>query len=175
MTAPAPCRENELFLSLRAAGALEPDDAARLEAHLVVCPACRAEADALAAALGLAALPPPSESERRVFAGLSDGTRAALRRSSRVRSLAKRAAAVLLTAAAAAAVVLAPAVVRRGPGAPAVAQSAWQGPDLDTLWSDASVLDLDASSASDGTAALADDGQDADEGFADAAVTALDL
>jgi anti-sigma factor RsiW len=172
MTAPGPCRENELLLSLRAAGALDADEAARLEGHLVLCPACRAEADAVQAALGLAKLPPVSESERRVFADVGDRTRASLRRSSRVRSIAKRAAAVLMTAAAAAAVVLAPAVLRHGPRAPAGAEEAWQ-PDLDTFWSDASVIDLDSTTGSDVTdAVLADDGGlDADD--TDAALAAI--
>ncbi|HET7826322.1 MAG TPA: zf-HC2 domain-containing protein [Anaeromyxobacter sp.] len=172
-TTQGPCRENELALSLRAAGALDGDDAARLEAHLVLCPACRAEADAVQAALGLAKLPPVSESERRVFDGLADRTRTALRRSSRVRWMAKRAAAAVLTAAAAAAIVLAPAVLRRDARAPAGAQETWQ-PDLDTLWSDASVVDLDGSTTTDGTSAAYADGAGLDADDADAPLTALD-
>jgi anti-sigma factor RsiW len=176
----SPCRDHELSLSLRAAGALEPDDAARLEGHLVVCPACRAEAEALAAALDLAKLPPVSDAERRAYQYLGDRTLAALRRKSRVRSIVKRAVALTAAAAAAAALVLAPAVVRRDPGAPAAAQvsTSWL-PDLDTLWNDASVVDLGSSALADGSyaARVADltesDGEADTE--TDAALAALEL
>jgi hypothetical protein len=172
-----PCRENELLLSLRAAGALEPDEAARLEGHLVLCPRCRAEADDLAAALDLAKLPPASEAERRVYADLPGRTLAELRRTARVRSIAKRIAVGFAAAAAAAAVVLAPAILRRDARAPAGAEAAWQQPDLDTIWSDASVVDLDSSSVADGADVYADtyQGQAQDEDEADAALAALDL
>ncbi len=65
-------------------------------------------------------------------------------------------------AAAAAALVLAPAVLRKAPTVPvAETAAAWEAPDLDTLWEDASVLDLEAS-------ATGGDG-------ADAAYAALDF
>ncbi|HEY6003629.1 MAG TPA: zf-HC2 domain-containing protein [Anaeromyxobacter sp.] len=171
------CRENELLLSLRAAGALGPDEAARLEGHLVLCAACRAEAEDLAAALDLAKLPPASEAERRVYGDLAERTLAELRRTARVRSLAKRIAVVFAAAAAAAAVVLAPAVLRRDARGPAGTEAAWQQPDLDALWSDASVVDLDSASAADG--AYADPGQGEaqaqDEDDTDAVLAALEL
>lgn len=176
------CRENELLLSLRAAGALDPDEAARLEGHLVLCPSCRAEANDLAAALDLVKLPPPSEAERRVHADLADRTLAELRRTARVRSIAKRIAAGLAAVAAAAAVVLAPAVLHRDARGPAGAGAAWQQPDLDEIWSDASVVDLFSASAADGANAGQGQGPAQDEGVqdeyeteTDAALAALEM
>jgi Putative zinc-finger len=177
------CRENELLLSLRAAGALEPDEAARLEGHLVLCPACRAEADDLAAALHLAKLPPASEAERRVYDDLAARTLAELRRTARVRSIAKRIAVGLAAAAAAAAVVLAPAVLRKD--ARTAGGAGWQQPDLEAIWSDASVVDLDAASTAGAAGAYPTQGlgdgqaqdqdQDESESELDAALAALDL
>lgn len=177
MTMP-PCREFELELSLRAAGALERDDAARLEGHLVVCPGCRAEAEAVAAALDLAKLPPVSDVERRAYQDLGGRTLAALRRTSRVRSIVKRASALTAAAAAAAALVLTPAVLRRDPGAPAAPQAStsWL-PDLDTLWNDASVVDLGSSALASGS--YADSAADPSESYGDtetdAALAAIEL
>jgi putative zinc finger protein len=179
------CRENELLLSLRAAGALDPDEAARLEGHLVLCPSCRAEADDLATALHLAKLPPASESERRVYDGLAARTLAELRRTARVRSIAKRIAVGLAAAAAAAAVVLAPAVLRRDARLPGAAGAGWQQPDLEAIWSDASVVDLDSASTADaadgdvtqglGEAQAPDQAQDESESELDAALAALEM
>jgi len=156
------CRDHDVLLSLRAAGALDAAESVRVEAHLAGCAACRAEADALAAALGLARLPPVSDAERRVLGELPERTLAALRRSSRRRSLGKRFAAVFAAAAAAAALVLAPAVLRKDPGAPAgEAEVAWEAPDLDGIWNDTAVIDLESSVA-------------AGEDEADAVLAALD-
>jgi anti-sigma factor RsiW len=169
------CRENELLLSLRAAGALDLEEAARLEGHLVTCPACRAEAADLAAALDLAKLPPATEAERRVYSDLAERTLAELRRTARVRSMAKRTFAGLAAAAAAAAMVLAPAVLRKDGGA----NGGWQQPDLETIWSDSGVVDLDsASGAGSGDTDQArgqDDGQAQDDDELDAALAALDI
>jgi anti-sigma factor RsiW len=160
------CEDFEVLVSLRAAGALDPDDAARLEAHLEGCPSCRAEAAAAAEALALAALPPLSEAERRALRDLPARTLDALRRTERRRGLGKRVLAGIAVAAAAAALVLAPAVLRKAPTAPtapaAEAAAAWEGPDLDALWDDAQILDLEASATTGG------DG-------ADAAYAALDF
>jgi anti-sigma factor RsiW len=156
------CEDLALLLSLRAAGALDPAEAARVEAHLEGCPSCRAEAAEAAEALALAALPPPSEAERRAVRDLPARALEALHRSERRRGLGKRIAAGIAVAAAAVALVLAPAVLRKAPTAPvAETAAAWEAPDLDTLWEDASVLDLEAS-------ATGGDG-------ADAAYAALDF
>jgi hypothetical protein len=79
-----------VLLTEDAAGALPPAEAARVGAHLVECPACRAERDALAAALGGAALPPVSELERRAMADLPASALAALRRTERRRVVGNR-------------------------------------------------------------------------------------
>jgi anti-sigma factor RsiW len=167
------CRDFDVLLSLRAAGALDAAEAARLEAHLAGCPACRAGADDLAAALDLAKLPPVSDAERRAFDALPARTLAALRREARVRSIAKRVAAGLVAAAAAAAVVLAPALLHRRAAPPGQGPAAgWEQPDLDTIWSDASVLDLDASTDTSADATGAGQGQE--DWDADAALAVVD-
>ncbi len=148
------CRDFEVLLSLRAAGALEGDEAARVEAHLAGCAACRAEADADAEVLALAKLPPPSAAERRAFEDLPATALRAWRRADRSRGLGKRIAAGIAIAAAAAAVVLAPAILHKAPTAPDGAtqvasltgQSAWEAPDPDTLWEEAGFFEEDTSS-----------------------------
>lgn len=157
-----PCRDQEVLLSLHAAGALDDAEAAPLEAHLAGCAACRAGLAASAGLLDLARLPPPSEAERRALRDLPAATLAALHRTEGRRSLGKRVAAGLAVVAAAALVLAAPALLR--PRAPAVppaapgAPAAWQEPDLDALWDDTGVLDVETASldGSEGTnAALA--------------------
>ncbi|HEX9242615.1 MAG TPA: zf-HC2 domain-containing protein [Anaeromyxobacter sp.] len=157
------CTDFEVLLSLRAAGALEPAEAARTEAHLAGCAACRAEAAADEAVLRLATLPPPSAAERRAVAALAADALATLRRREARAASWKRATVGFAAAAALALVVVAPAVLgRKGPVLPpapapvttaATAQvDAWQAPDLDTLWTEADVLDVaGAAYASDAT------------------------
>jgi anti-sigma factor RsiW len=164
----AACRDLEVLRSLHAAGALDAADAARVEAHLAGCARCRAEVAAEAEALRLARLPPPSEATRRATATLAQDALATLRaREARAASW-KRAAAGFAAAAALALVVVAPAVLGKRPlppptpgaaGAVASAEERWQAPDVDTLWSDAGVLDLSAASASASAASaeLSDD------------------
>ncbi len=151
------CKDLEVLLSLRAAGALEPDEAARVEAHLQGCAACRAEAAASRDALRLATLPPPSDAERRAVATLAKDALGELRRGEARAESWKRAGAAFAAAAAVLVFVLAPAVLGRKPvlpaatstaGAQAQADDGWQAPDLDSLWSDADVLDLSNASAS---------------------------
>ena len=72
-----PCPGFEPLLLDRAAGLLDTAGEARLDRHLAGCPACRAEADAIALALSLAALPPASAAER---AAVGQGAREALDR-----------------------------------------------------------------------------------------------
>jgi anti-sigma factor RsiW len=153
------CQDMDLLLSLRAAGALDPDDAARLEAHLASCEACRGEADARAEALLLAKLPPPSQAERHATASLAKDTLARLRRDEHRAAGLKRFGVGFAAAAALALVVLAPAMIGKKPVPPqdsvaansAASDSAddtWQTPDIDTLWSEADVLDVSNGSSS---------------------------
>lgn len=153
------CKDLELLVSLRASGApdaLDPAEAARLDAHLASCAGCRVELEASEAALDLARLPAPSEAERRATRDLPVVALAALRRSDRRRGLSRRAlagVAGVAVAAGLAAALASPALFRKDPQVPAalaVAAQAWQEPDLDELWSDASVVDLDTSAPSDG-------------------------
>ncbi len=115
------CRDLELLVSLRASGApdaLDAAEAARLDAHLAACAACRTELDASAAALRLARLPPPTDAERRAVRDLPVRTLDALRRKDRRRGLARRAlvvAAGVAVAAGLAFAVVAPALFERRP------------------------------------------------------------
>lgn len=153
----APCAEFDLAISLRATGALDASEAMRLERHLEGCAACRAEAGRADEALGLLRLPPASEAERRVHRDLAESTVERLHRGERRAGLGKRVAAGLLAAAAAIVVVLAPAVLHRPPrvgpatATPAGAEepAAWEVPDLDDLWDDAGVVELESSAAPD--------------------------
>lgn len=115
----AECRELEVALSLRAAGALDADETARLEAHLAACPACRAEAERTAELLDLARLPPPTLAEHRVISDLSTSVAAGMkpevapaRADSGLRS-ARRLAAGILVASGIAAVAIVPLVFRQ--------------------------------------------------------------
>jgi anti-sigma factor RsiW len=149
----ASCRDYELLLSTRAAGALDAASSARLEAHLSSCEACRTEAEGLAEAVGLARVPPPAEAELRAMEGLQARVFASWRRAQRSRGLRRRLAVGLAVAAAAAAMVLAPGALRRQPrlaeGTPTTAAAVWQEPDLDELWAASSSVD---SAAEDETA-----------------------
>jgi predicted anti-sigma-YlaC factor YlaD len=168
------CRDLERLVSLRASrapDALDAADAARLDAHLAGCAACRAELEASATALSLAALPPPSEAERRAVRELPAGALAALRRKDRRRGVAKRAlvgVAGVAVAAGLAMAVVAPALFRpqgvqvtfaETQDAQQGGDDAWQ-PDMDTLWADAQVVELDgngSSAQSDGEASTSTD------------------
>lgn len=144
------CRDFEVLLSLRATGALDARETARVEGHLAVCASCAADAEDTAAALALTSLPEPTEAERRTYRDLPARTLAALRRRAERRASAKKYAAAFFAVAAAAAFALAPALLRRPEGAPVQAVS-WQEPDLDRIWADTQVLDLeDALAAGEG-------------------------
>ncbi len=152
------CRDLEILVSLRASGApdaLDRAEAERLDAHLATCAACRAELDAASAALSLARLPLPSEAERRAMRELPARTLEALHRGERRRGVGRRALAGfagLAVAAGLAAAVITPALFKKTPSVPVVfvEAQAWQEPDLDTLWSDAQVVDFDSSAQTDG-------------------------
>ncbi len=133
----SPCRDFELLLSGRAAGALEAGELPMLEAHLAGCEACRAEAQALAEAVELARLPPLAEGE---IQGLESRILASWSRSERRRNFGRRIAVGVAVAAAAAAMILAPGALRHAPQIErATHPAAWQGPDLDELWADSAV------------------------------------
>lgn len=155
-----PCHELDLELSLRATGALEPGESARVEAHLAGCPACRAEAAQVEELLGLARLPPPSAQERRLLLDLPRHAVAAARagqekvlRLPRGVRTGRRIATGVVVAAALIALAVAPALVRRRPPPPAPLPAAepaesWQEPDLDGLWRATDVLSLESTAAS---------------------------
>jgi anti-sigma factor RsiW len=164
------CKDFDLLLPLHAAGALEADEASRVEAHLAQCAACRAEAAADAATLSLAKLAPPTDAERRALADVPRRALAELHRADGRRARWKRTFTAVAVAAAALLAVLSPAMLGREAQLPrdasalmaaADAEPVWEEPDLDTLWNDAGLLDLEA-----GTATV-------DE--ADAALAAVDL
>jgi hypothetical protein len=155
--APSACRAIEPLLAEQAAGALGPDDAARVEAHLAGCASCRAEAVAYAEAIGLARLPAPSDAERRAAADLPARALAALKRADRRRTAWKPFAAGVAAAAAAFAFLLAPAAFRRHVPAPQPVQEkvAWEEPDPDALWDATAFLDEeDGGSSADTDTAL---------------------
>jgi anti-sigma factor RsiW len=134
-----PCPGYQPLLLDRAAGELAPADEARLAAHLAGCDACRAEGEALATALSLAALPPPSEAERAALTGLAESVRLEQRRAELRLRPPLRYAAALLAVAAAVAFLLAPAFTRRAPSLPAAEVAAagladWEAPDPDEVW-----------------------------------------
>jgi anti-sigma factor RsiW len=167
------CKDFDHLLPLHAAGVLEPDEASRVEAHLAECAGCRAEAAADAAVLSLAKLAPPTEAEQRAVADVPRRALAALHRADGRRARWKRSLVGIAAAAAALLAVLSPAVLQREARLPrdaaalmtaAEAEAAWEEPDLDTLWDDSGLLDLDAS----GTAATSLD-------ETDAALVAVDL
>lgn len=171
------CQDLEVLVTLRATGELSGEESRRLELHLAACARCRADAEADAALLRQVRLPGPGDAERRATAGLAGGTLAELhRREGRV-STWKRAAVAVLAVAAILVAVLAPALLGRRvavqpPAAARVADagsvaagstastSSWE-PDLDTVWNDTSILDVDASGSGSGAT--------------DAAVASLDL
>ncbi len=147
------CREIQVLVSLRATGALEPEEGARLEAHLSECASCRAEAEADAQALAFAKLPPPTEAELRAMRDVTGRTLEALRRSERRRFVGRRLLAGLAVAAAAGIALLAPAALRRAPTAPelpAETPVSWEIPDVDLLWEDAGLIEEDNTSALSG-------------------------
>ncbi len=136
------CRDLEVLLSARAAGALEPGESDRLEAHLAGCQACSAEAGGLAEAVGLARLSPPVEAELRALEGLQARVLASWSRTERRRAVRRRVVVGVAAAAAAVAMILAPGALRRAPQpSERAAVAAWQEPDLDDLWTASSAVD----------------------------------
>jgi hypothetical protein len=160
------CRELEVMVSLRAAGATEGEDARILDAHLATCERCRRDVASISVALRLAKVPPATQTERRAVVDLADRTLAAYERRHERRSAGRR---VALTAAAVSAFVIAlvvPFTVRNPqpspevaaadvvlpaardafvpvalePGVRAVLHEEWQVPDLEDVWADAGLV-----------------------------------
>lgn len=133
------CPDFEALLLERTSATLDRPAADRLQAHLVACSGCRAEAAALEEVLALVALPPPDQAELAALGGLTGS----LQRERRLEGPGGRWAlpgrAWPLTAAAAAVVLAASALLLGGPtGAPAASpdgetQEAWRVPDPDEL------------------------------------------
>lgn len=107
------CPHPDESLTLFAAGALEPEDAARVRAHLESCAACRSEVDASQEVLGLTALPPPSAREQAVLAALPRTTVGAWRRAQVQQASRMRTTGALMAAAAVALLALGPVVLHR--------------------------------------------------------------
>jgi predicted anti-sigma-YlaC factor YlaD len=145
-----PCADYLPLLSDRAAGALSPADEARLAGHLAGCAACRAEGEALATVLAMAALPPPTEAERGALAGLAEAVRLEQRRAELRRWSPLRYAVATLAVAAAVSFLVAPAFFHRGPRLPAggaAAEAAWELPSADDAWSAAELAADDGAAA----------------------------
>jgi anti-sigma factor RsiW len=108
------CQDHEELLTLHAAGALEPDEEARVRAHLESCAACRSEAASTASLLAEVALPPPSPALREKMEALPQRALAAWRREQVHRALRARTVGALLAVAAAVLLMLAPSILRPG-------------------------------------------------------------
>ena len=149
------CDAIQPLLTLRAAGALPPEEAAAVEAHLLACPACRAEAERDAEVLGLAALPPVALDEQAALADLPARTLRELRVRSARRLRARKALTVMAIAAVALLALASPALLRgRAPaGAGPTAAPAWHEPDLAALWDQSGVVYAAADTAQRGDAA----------------------
>jgi len=104
------CQEYEELLTLHAAGALEPDEEARVRAHLESCAACRSEAESTARVLAGVALPPPSPAMRQRMEALPQRTLGAWRREQVRRAFRARTVGAVLAAAAAVLLVVSPSL-----------------------------------------------------------------
>jgi len=146
-----PCADWLPLLSDRAAGELAAGEAERLDTHLAGCAACRAEAEALAAVLSMAALPPTAQAEREALTGLAEAVRMEQRRAELRRRAPLRYAAASLAVAAAVAFLVAPVFIRRAPEVGAAVQlaaaAAWEVPDADEIWTASDLAADDGSSA----------------------------
>ena len=151
----AACPDYEVLLDLHATGALETEEAARVQKHVKACDGCREALASTVRVLGLAELPPLSAEEKAVVEELPRSTLAAWRREARQRAPSLRTLGSLMAAAAAvAAVLLVPGVLPdfggdAGTGAPAAEAST--GPDVDAetmaafeAWAGLDPLDEDA-------------------------------
>ncbi len=158
------CQDQEELLTLHAAGALEPDEEARLRAHLASCEACRSEAESTARLLSEVALPPPSSALHEQLEALPERALGAWRREQVRKAFRARTVGALLAAAAAVLVVVAPSLPRPGtpkPVAPSAAPATVSQTQADfEQWASADPLSdmLEPASAEDDL-----DGEDAAE------------
>jgi predicted anti-sigma-YlaC factor YlaD len=155
------CQDLDLLLPLHASGALEPADAARVEAHLSECAACRLELEGDREVLSLAKLPPVTAAERRAITMAPRRALAEFTRADGRRARWARVSAGIAVAAAAVVAILTPVLLRRTPEVPVVAAE-WEAPDPDAVWEWTEALELDG-----GTSPSADE--------EDAALAALEL
>ena len=129
------CHEYEELLTLHAAGALEPDDEARVRAHLESCAACRSEAASNARVLSDLALPPPSAAMRERTEALPQRALGAWRRDQVRRAFRARTAGALMAAAAVVLLVMRPSLQRvetpRAPVAPPAVSSGYSESQAD--------------------------------------------
>jgi anti-sigma factor RsiW len=167
------CTSHEPLLLERTCGTLDDAAAARLDAHLATCAACRAEAAALEEVLALVALPPPSAADRRALDGLSETLRPAPPPTAWRRSWSSfRGGAMALAAAAAALLVIlgypllssSPAPDRGALASAQPSTEAWREPDAADGWAedgeDTSVSELGADEVAMAEALADDDGYD---------------
>ncbi len=108
-----PCPEFETLLVERAAGTLDPEGAKCLEGHLTTCPACEAEAEALAQTVDLTRMPDPSSQEVRALSSLPFTTLSAWRRQERRREMVRRSMIGIALAASVASFVVAPIALNK--------------------------------------------------------------
>ncbi|NBD08682.1 MULTISPECIES: zf-HC2 domain-containing protein [Corallococcus] len=129
------CVEYEEQASLHAAGALEGEEAARFQAHLESCAACRAEVASAREVLDLVALPPQTPVEVRAQEGLGARALSEWRREQSRRWMGRRAMGSLAAVAAVVALMLGPSALERlkapRPVAPAPTRVAAAGDDVD--------------------------------------------
>lgn len=166
------CVELEPLLMERASGPLDPEDEARVQAHLGGCAGCQQAFREALSLFGAAALPPPSANEQAVLHDLPQRTREALRRAEWRSRWLRRSSAAMLAAAAAILVALAPGGSRRGAQHPAnavLSQQTGGESDLES-WAMSDPLGDALSDGSDEEAALAGD----DETSIDASATPED-
>ena len=112
------CPDQEELLTLHAAGALEPEQEARLSTHLASCEACREEAESTARLLAEVALLPPSSAMREQLEALPQRALGAWRREQVRKAFRARTVGALLAAAAAVLVVVGPSLPRFGTPSP---------------------------------------------------------
>lgn len=150
-----PCRELESALYDRAAKVLAPEEAARVEAHLALCAACREEAARLDEALELVKLRPftpslfpPSEGGAGRGQDLALSTLSRWKRRQRRQVVAVSLGASLLAAAGAASLALAPALYAPRRAVPVSAQSVRgdldaPGDPADAAWEASAALEAE--------------------------------
>ncbi|OJH33878.1 anti-sigma factor family protein [Cystobacter ferrugineus] len=109
------CQHMDESLTLFAAGALDPQEEARVRAHLDTCADCRHEVTALQDTLGLAAQPALSPREQTVLEALPQTTVSRWRRDQVQRAAHLRTTGLLMAAAAVLLLLLGPVVSPRRP------------------------------------------------------------